>query len=81
MSLKRATAAELVWLAGMAASLVGCLSMLAQVIFAAIPIGHRWPVYALVFGGLLFVFAKTLEWHSRTSARRIVRDALTKARR
>ena len=81
MSLKRAKAAEMIWWAGMAVSLAACLIMLAQVMFAAVPVGQRWPVHILILGGLLVGFAKLIEWHTRSSGRRVVRDALTKAKR
>tara|TARA_R100001377_G_C3193503_1_gene111578 strand:- start:1453 stop:1698 length:246 start_codon:yes stop_codon:yes gene_type:complete len=77
----RGKAALMVWCAGLAVSLAGCLLMLAQVIFAVVAVGQRLPVYTLMLGAVLVGFAKLLEWHIRLSASRVVCDALTKAKR
>jgi uncharacterized protein YqfA (UPF0365 family) len=79
MKLSRGKVAEMVWWTGLAVSLAGCLLMLAQVLFEAVPVGQRWPVHTLMLGGVLVGFAKLIEWRTRSSASRVVRDALTKA--
>ncbi|HEJ2342253.1 TPA: hypothetical protein ACWLUJ_005770 [Pseudomonas aeruginosa] len=79
MSLTRGKVAEMLWWAGMALSLFGILLMVAQVNFAAVPVGQHWPVYTLIFGALLVAFAKLVEWHTRFSAWRVVSAALSKA--
>ncbi|HGM8087301.1 TPA: hypothetical protein ACKP9S_003672 [Pseudomonas aeruginosa] len=81
MSIKLAKAAVNVWMIGVVISLAGCFATLAQVVFAAEPVGQRWPVYLLMGGGLVLGLAKIIEWHSRSTARRIVRDALNQAKR
>lgn len=81
MSIKQAKAAVGVWMVGTVITLAGCFATLAQVIFAAVPVGQRWPVYLLMGGGLVLALAKVIEWHSRSTARRIVRDALNQAKR
>ncbi|HHO8322269.1 hypothetical protein ACM71H_26305 [Pseudomonas aeruginosa] len=81
MSLNRGKVAEIVWWTGLAVSQAGCLLMLAQVLFAAVPVGQRWPVHTLMLGAALVGVAKLIELHTRTKASRIVRDALTKAKR
>ncbi|HCF5745547.1 TPA: hypothetical protein NIH25_002710 [Pseudomonas aeruginosa] len=81
MSLNRGRVAEMAWWTGLAVSLAGCLLMLAQVILAAVPVGQRWPVHTLMVGAGLVAFAKVIEWHTSSSASRVARDALTKAKR
>lgn len=81
MSLNRGRVAEMAWWTGLAVSLAGCLLMLAQVVFAAVPVGQRWPVHTLMVGAGLVAFAKVIEWHTSSSASRVARDALTKAKR
>ncbi|MFW5303249.1 hypothetical protein ACOAMY_28380 [Pseudomonas aeruginosa] len=54
--------------------------MLAQVIFAAVPVGQRWPAHTMMLGAVLVAFAKLIEWRTRSSASRVVRHALTKAK-
>lgn len=49
--------------------------------FAAVPVGQRWPVHTLMVGAGLVAFAKVIEWHTSSSASRVARDALTKAKR
>ncbi|HCF6936529.1 hypothetical protein ACM72X_23480 [Pseudomonas aeruginosa] len=81
MKLSRGKVAEMVWWTGLAVSLAGCLLMLAQVLFEAVPVGQRWPAHTLMLGAVLVAFAKVIESHTRSSASRVVRDALTKAKR
>lgn len=81
MSIRQAKAAVHVWMIGVVISLAGCFAGLAQVVFSAVPVGQRWPIYLLIGGGLVLGLAKVIEWHSRSTARRIVRDALNQAKR
>ncbi|OPE29617.1 hypothetical protein APB26_34360 [Pseudomonas aeruginosa] len=81
MSLSRGKLAEVIWWAGVLVCLVGCLLMLAQVAFEAVPVGQRWPVAVLALGAVLVTAAKLLEWHSHQTAKRVVSDALLRAKR
>ena len=81
MSFSRVKVAEMVWWTGLAVSLAGCFLMLAQVFFAAVQVGQRWPVYILMLGAVLVGIGKLIESLTRSSANRVVRDALSKAKR
>lgn len=81
MSLSRGKLAEVIWWAGVLVSLMGCLLMLAQVAFETVPVGQRWPVYVLVLGAVLVAVAKLIEWHTHQMAKRVVSDALLRAKR
>lgn len=54
----------MVWWTGLAVSLAGCLLMLAQVIFAAVPVGQRWPAHILMLGAALVAIGKLIEFHT-----------------
>lgn len=54
----------MVWWTGLAVSLAGCLLMLAQVIFAAVPVGQRWPAHILMLGVALVAIGKLIEFHT-----------------